>query len=85
MLIYIMLKIGLEINFGYLKNTQKSACMRFRIWHSICAAANIDRSAIASVIGEKSVRLLEEVTSQEPRPWTIAESLEMLKDKPDKP
>jgi len=59
--------------------------MKFRIWHAICAAAHLERSAMSGVIGEKSLRLLEEVANQESRPWTIAESLEKLKARSDAP
>ena len=81
----IFVYIYSSLLLGYKNNENHVIWIKFRIWHAICTAAHLDRSAIASVISEKSLLFLEEVASQEPRPWTIAESLEKLKNRPDKP
>jgi hypothetical protein len=74
----------LELMAGYhYPESNAKIWIKFRIWHAICAAARLERLAIASVIGEKSLRLLEEAAAKEPRPWTIAESLEKLKGRSD--
>ena len=55
----VVLSVILGLLCGYYSHEQKSAWMRFRIWHAICVAAHLERPAIASVIGEKALRLLE--------------------------
>lgn len=68
-----------QLILGYRKQGDHLIWIRFRIWYGICVAAHLERSAMVGVIGEKTLCLLEEVYNKEPRPWTIAESLEILK------
>lgn len=76
--------ITLTLIEGYKSNDDNSFIwIEFRAWQAICAAAHLDRSALAGVIGEKSLSLLEAVTNREPRPWSIPESLEKLKVRVD--
>jgi hypothetical protein len=83
LLLISLFSVILGLSFGHWNQKPNSAWMNFRIWHAICAAAHLERPAIVSVVGEKSLRLLEDVAAKEPRPWTIAESLEKLKDRSD--
>jgi|GEM_PF-2679197 len=78
MLITMLVSVILVLLRGYHKHEQVLAWMNFRIWHAICTAAHLERTAMTTVIGEKSLCLLEEVANKEPHPWTIAESLEWL-------
>ncbi|CAG1770721.1 hypothetical protein BAC3_01283 [uncultured bacterium] len=67
-----------ELMYGYKKQENRLFWRIFRVWHAICTAAHLERTALKNVIGEKALCLLEEVANQEPHPWTIAESLERL-------
>jgi len=75
--------IFIQLMEGYISNKNTQFWIEFRVWQSICIAAHLDRSAMACVVGEKSLCLLEEVARSEAHPWGIAESLEKLKERVD--
>ncbi|MFZ2726999.1 MAG: hypothetical protein WAX77_12155 [Methylococcaceae bacterium] len=78
-LFIIIFDIYSDLMIGYKKQESYSFFVKLRIWQAICTAAHLERSAMVNVIGEKSLQLLEEVANNEPKAWTIAESLEKLK------
>lgn len=76
---FVFMEIYFQFYLGYNKIQVSPLWVKFRSWQAICFAAHLDRSAMAKVVGEKALQLLEEVAQQEPKPWTIAESLEKLR------
>ena len=71
-----------QLILGYIKQENHPIWMKFRIWYAICTAAHLEHPPMVGIIGKKALCLLEEVANKEPRPWTIAESLEKLKTRP---
>lgn len=74
-----VLGIAIGLSFSYWKQLPNSSWMSFRIWHAICLSAHIKPCVMIPIIGRSALMLLESVANLEPRPWTIAEYLEKLK------
>lgn len=78
--LHLIAAVILALCFGYWQPKPECSWMRFRIWYAICDTAHLDRSAMVGVVGNKSLRLLEDVANKDARPWSLAESLERLKE-----
>ena len=77
--LFTIIEIISQLVLGYRKQEKYPLWIRFRVWYAVCAAARLERQAMADVIGDRAVSLLESEANKESRPWTITESLERLR------